>query len=101
MGFFKNIVEKIKGVFLRKGDISKERIKQISLIEKKFPGFSFTENSYKTKHLLLFYNGYLIALAYNNVYIKQFNYEVMVTDTEMSRIMDVYKILDDIYAERL
>lgn len=101
MGFFNNIKFKVQNVFGKKEEISKERIKQVSVIKTKFDGFDFNENTYGAKHLMLMYNGYIIAVTYKNIYIKKYNYEFTATDAEKAKISDIYLLLDDIYAEKI
>ncbi len=81
-------------LFVKKEAISVERIKEINFLKELFPSMDFTQMD---DSVLIIYNGYPIAKAFQNQFIKQFSWEVLVSNFEETQIKEIYKKLEELY----
>ena len=81
-------------LFVKKEAIAAEKIKEINFLKELFPSLNFTEMD---GSILIIYNGYPIAKAFQNQFIKQFSWEVLVSNLEEAQIKEIYKKLEEIY----
>ena len=81
-------------LFAKKEAISAEKIKEINFLKEFFSSLDFTQME---DSVLIIYNGYPIAKAFQNQFIKQFSWEVLVSNYEESQIREIYKKLEELY----
>lgn len=81
-------------LFAKKEAIRQKKIADINLLKELFPSLDFTEMD---DCILIIYNGYPIAKAFQNQFIKQFSWETLVSNFEEIQIKEVYKKLGEIY----
>lgn len=69
-------------------------IAEIEAIKKIHFSLDYTKTN---SSLIILYNGYPIAKVYNNLFIKELNWEPLASSTEANEIKDIYKKLGEIY----
>lgn len=81
-------------LFAKKEAIRERKISEINFLKELFPSLDFTEMD---DSILIIYNGYPIAKAFQNQFIKQFSWEALVSNFEEAQIREIYKKLEEIY----